>query len=917
MKSLCSILLSLCCFAAFSQTIGEYNGKKILEGVVIYKYATAQLKHGESSAQLARREVDEYLQAIGATPPEQKFPMATIPDNCENCVDISSIYTCQIPPKTSLDKVLAKLNKMDGVEYAEPSYVGDLFLTPNDSEYGKGNLWHLNTCNVLNAWDVEEGDSSVVVAVVDCGIDIIHKDLINKIAYNLDDPINGKDDDGDGYVDNYRGWDLADNDNNPVNSNGIEHGTYVAGIVTAEVNNEFGTAGVGYKTRMLPLKVCPQGQSVVTSGYDGIAYAANQGCKVINCSWGDPGGSKYGQDIVDYATFNCNALVVAAAGNSAATELYFPASYDNVLSVGGTIVGDYVWADSNVKGSQYNHSVDICAPAKGFYSLANDGKTFPMSGGGTSFAAPIVSGAAALVRSKYPEFSAVQVGEILRITADDIYTLNNEPKYKNMLGHGRLNVYNALTNDSIPSIRIIDYSLKNNTNQPFTYVKDTLFLHLTLKNQLFTAKNVAITASCENSILAPVETDTAFAEIVAGGEVECTFAFRVLITPPVNYDLQFKLLTIADNSYSDYEYISFPGNKQYYDFSVGDIQSTATNDGSIAVYSTKLEQNGFIYKNYDNCIFQAGVFIAENQNNIYVRNDKRADFTALIYPTIHETDSCDVVISSQYSAENLVVDQIIYGWDDVDALIYDFVLSNERDSTLYDVRLGTFIDWDIMDSKYNNIWYVDSLQLTVAASVSPSTLYVGCMPLDYHESGVYAFNVANDIVYYNDGFNNTELWYVVTHSQKEAGTNSVYGSEVAVFNYSKIDTLEVGNSSRVRYAMLAAETPKELYDVAYRLKQTYNPNILVPDTTEIVAVESCSLSPVQAYVRNGELYVVYQQSDEPVSIQLLGLDGKRFSAVSLAPEYQTGVYSVQIPETGVLIVSVKQNGLTYTFKFVQ
>ena len=441
MKSLCSILLSLCCFAAFSQTIGEYNGKKILEGVVIYKYATAQLKHGESSAQLARREVDEYLQAIGATPPEQKFPMATIPDNCENCVDISSIYTCQIPPKTSLDKVLAKLNKMDGVEYAEPSYVGDLFLTPNDSEYGKGNLWHLNTCNVLNAWDVEEGDSSVVVAVVDCGIDIIHKDLINKIAYNLDDPINGKDDDGDGYVDNYRGWDLADNDNNPVNSNGIEHGTYVAGIVTAEVNNEFGTAGVGYKTRMLPLKVCPQGQSVVTSGYDGIAYAANQGCKVINCSWGDPGGSKYGQDIVDYATFNCNALVVAAAGNSAATELYFPASYDNVLSVGGTIVGDYVWADSNVKGSQYNHSVDICAPAKGFYSLANDGKTFPMSGGGTSFAAPIVSGAAALVRSKYPEFSAVQVGEILRITADDIYTLNNEPKYKNMLGHGRLNVY--------------------------------------------------------------------------------------------------------------------------------------------------------------------------------------------------------------------------------------------------------------------------------------------------------------------------------------------------------------------------------------------------------------------------------------------------------------------------------------------
>ena len=918
MKKLVAILFSLLCCTAFAQTIGYYNGKKIIDGVIIYKYSSTKLKNSEISINNDKESVDSYLRSIGATQPMQKFPTSIVPVDCENCVDISKIYTCNVPNDVDLELVISKLNGMKGVEYAEPSYVNELFFTPNDSEYANGNLWHLQNCNVLNAWDVEQGDSSVIVAIVDAGIDIIHKDLINKIAYNFDDPINGIDDDGDGYTDNYRGWDFGEGDNNPMNSVGIEHGTYVAGIASAEVNNEFGTAGVGYKTKILPIKVCPKNSSEITAGYEGIAYAATYGCKIINCSWGNTEQSEFGKDIVNYATYNCDALIVAAAGNSAATTPFYPASYSSVLSVGGTVAGDYVWADSNTKGSQYNYYVDLCAPAKGFYSLANDGKTFPMSGGGTSFATPIVAGAAALVRSKYPDFSALQVGEQLRITADDIYYINSEAKYRDMLGHGRLNVYNALTNDTMPSLRITDISFCNKNGQPYSQAKDTLLVRVTVKNYLADATNATIQILGGNNILALIQSDTTFAKIEANSEITCTFAFRVLITPPVDYSLLFKIASTADNSYSDYEYFDFVCNKQFYDFSIGNIKTTATGDGSIAKVLPKISSNGFMYKDFENCIFQGGIFIAENKDSICSRTEKTADFKNITPPTVVDADSCDVMVVSQYYAKNLIIDQILYGWNDTDAVIYEYQIANQRDSALYDVRFGMFIDWDILESKNNKIWYVDSMQLTVAASVNPRSFYTGIMPLDYKQSGMYAFNVANDIVYYNDGFNNTELWYVLTHSQTSAGTNSIYGTEVAAFNYSLIDSIGVADTAHIRYAMLVADTQQELYDLAYQFKQKYNPNLVEPDTTKDNSATALIMNEqTLVYVSNDRINVVYQQSSESLAIQIVSVDGKCLSSVVVTPENQTGLYSMSAPETGMFFVVLRQNGVNRTFKFVQ
>ncbi|MCQ2958657.1 MAG: S8 family serine peptidase [Bacteroidales bacterium] len=902
----------------FSQSFSSFNGKEIISGKIIVKFKPSTALKSSSSTN-TEQDLDFFLKKIGATKPQQKFPIVKIPENCEKCTDISKIYEFYYTSNEPLEDILLSLNNMDCIEYAEPSYVAELLYTPNDTEFSNGNLWHLSTCKILDAWDVEQGDSTVVIGIVDGGIDIIQKDLINKIAYNTNDPINGIDDDGDGYTDNYRGWDTADDDNNPTSTSKTEHGTYVSGIASGEVDNEFGTAGVGFKTKFLPIKACPNGTASITAGYEGVIYAANQGCKVINCSWGDTYGSQFGKDAIYYATYNCDALVIAAAGNSASTELYYPASYPEVLSVGGTAAGDLVWADTPTKGSHYNQYIDICAPAKDFYSIANSDKTIAMSGGGTSFAAPIASGAAALVRSKYPEYSALQTAQLLRVSADDIYEINSEAKYKDMLGKGRLNVYKALTNNSLPGVRISNVIYENARNQPYTFVKDTVFLYVTFKNILHDATNISIKSVCDNSIFSPILTDTTFEAIAENEEVTCKFAYRTLITPPVNYEIYFKFSYSGDNSYSDFEYFPIKFNSYCYDFEIGNIKSSATFDGSIAVYSTSLKQNGFSYKNSENCIYQGGLILAENQHSIYSRTQKNADFESYLPPTILQTDSCDLAILSSFYKKNLYIEQLIYGWENTDALIYQYTITNERDSALYNFRLGMFIDWNVLSAKNNQIWYVDSLQLTIATNINPRSFYVGLMPLDYNRSDVYAFNLDNDAIYYKDGFNRTELWYALNNSQKEAGTNTILGADIAAFNYSIIDTLPSKDSVKIYYAMIAADSQEELFDLAYQLKQQYNPTIVIPDTIETepsAAAQLFNQKDVKLCNKDNVYTIEYLQSTKDIQISQHSIEGQLLSAISISPENQTGEYRIPYFK-GIQIISVKNEFCSVNFKIVQ
>ena len=232
-------------------------------------------------------------------------------------VDLNLIYTLSSNEPHSSLNVVRMLQKLGIFEYVEPKRIRYVGFTPNDTKLSQ--QYYLAQINTYAAWDITQGNTAVKIGIVDTGTDIDHPDLETQMAENSADPINGVDDDNDGYIDNFNGWDFMDNDNEPQ-ADESSHGIHVSGIAAAATNNNEGVAGVGYNSQFMPIRVANGNQ--VIYGYEGIVYAADMGCDIINCSWGGFGYSKFEEDIINYATFNKDALVVCAAGNSDKEEAF-------------------------------------------------------------------------------------------------------------------------------------------------------------------------------------------------------------------------------------------------------------------------------------------------------------------------------------------------------------------------------------------------------------------------------------------------------------------------------------------------------------------------------------------------------------------------------------------------------------------
>ncbi|MEJ7663893.1 MAG: S8 family serine peptidase [Hymenobacter sp.] len=200
--------------------------------------------------------------------------------------------------------------------------------------------------------------------MTDTGIRFTHEDLRRQVKYNYADPINGIDDDGDGYIDNLYGWDFSNNNNDPrANDDNVVHGTETSGVAAGQADNGLGIAGVGFNSKFLPLQIFPGTTTGAFAGYEAVVYAADHGCRVINMSWGGVGGySRFEQDVCTYAAVNRDAVLVAAAGNTPAELLFYPASYDHVLSVSATDP-----ADAKGRFATYSRRVDLAAPGVDHY----------------------------------------------------------------------------------------------------------------------------------------------------------------------------------------------------------------------------------------------------------------------------------------------------------------------------------------------------------------------------------------------------------------------------------------------------------------------------------------------------------------------------------------------------------------------
>jgi|CZCA01.1.fsa_nt_gi subtilisin family serine protease/PKD repeat protein len=379
----------------------------------------------------------------------------------------TELFLVRVPARMTVDEAVVTYKSSKFVEYAEPNYLWypEAPVFPNDLHFWR--LWGMHNTgqdfypgifweqgipgadiSAPEAWGVRTDASSVLVAVIDTGIDVYHMDLMNNIWIN-EAELNGEpgvDDDGNGYIDDIYGWDFANDDNTVFDSQAADrHGTHCAGTIGAEGNNGIGVAGVAWKAKIMSCKFI-HGQSGSTwNAIKAINYASMMGAKIASNSWGGGGYS----EALEEAIARSGMLFIASAGNDAADNdvmPHYPSSYDlpNVISVAASD-----WNDNLAGFSCYGpESVDLAAPGYWIISAyANAGYIWM---GGTSMATPHVTGAAALVSAEHPDIPLYPGAEGWsegQLTIKDILLLSvdRNPAFAGrMTSGGRLNVGNAI-----------------------------------------------------------------------------------------------------------------------------------------------------------------------------------------------------------------------------------------------------------------------------------------------------------------------------------------------------------------------------------------------------------------------------------------------------------------------------------------
>ncbi|GBF56099.1 alkaline phosphatase [Microcystis sp. 0824] len=346
-----------------------------------------------------------------------------------------------------------------------------------------------------------------MIGVIDTGVDYNHQDLVGNIWTNPGEIAgDGIDNDGNGYIDDIRGWDFAYNDNNPSDVNG--HGTHVSGTIAGKGNNGVGVTGVAWNAKIMPLKFLnDQGSGSTSNAILAINYATAKGVKLTNNSWGGGGYSQALYDAIN-AAGQAGALFIAAAGNDAKntdTSPSYPASYNlaNIISVASTTRTDALSSFSNYGLT----SVDLGAPGSEIYSTTPNNTYSTYSG--TSMASPHVAGAAALLWSQNPTWTAQQVKDALMNTGDPLASLAG----KTVSGK-RLNVFNALAAANLPSVTVsvspATVQEDGTTNLVYTFTRTNLNLSSPLTVN-FGASGIANAA--------PVGSDPADYTVLTGSAV--------------------------------------------------------------------------------------------------------------------------------------------------------------------------------------------------------------------------------------------------------------------------------------------------------------------------------------------------------------------------------------------------------------
>lgn len=791
----------------------------LMEGTLIFKLKPEFRANARVNG-VDLQMLNQALASIGATDIAKVFPAKTAPAEQRNAlgqklVDLSLIYEVRYSTNLNPEKAANALLRTGLVEYAEPKFLPRLLFNPNDPNTGL--QYHLGKIQAYTAWDLEQGDTSVVIGITDTGGDLDHPDMVANMKLNYNEPVDGIDNDNDGYVDNWRGWDLGENDNNPSVTAASDHGSHVAGCAAAVTNNNVGVAAPGFNCKYLPVKISNAAGSL-TKAYEGITYAADAGCQIINCSWGGPGGGSFGQDVIDYATINMNSLVVAAAGNDNNENTFYPASYRYVLSVASTGNNDGKSSFSN-----YGAFVDVCAPGSNIYAAQSNNAYQVQSG--TSMASPVAAGAAAIVKSHFPTYTALQVGERLRVTCDNIYGATGNNAYLNKLGKGRINMYRSLTINS-PSVRILDIASTDNNDNAFV-VGDTLRITGDITNYLDPTTNLVVTVSTTSTWVTIIDNSTtvgALGTLATVNNSADPFLVRINPNTPLNTKVTFKF-TMTDGTYTDVQLYDVTLNVDYINVTINQVSTTITSKGRLCYNGTgQTEGLGFAY-NGENLVYEAGLMIGKSASAVSdnVRNDTGTDedyqstqVVQKLLPSVQSEFDLFGKFNDSPSASPLpvLVSHKAFAWStpgDDKYVIVEYTIKNTSTSPLSNIYAGIFADWDIQDYSLNKGNENASLKMGYVYNTTATGLWAGTKVLTSTPFLHYAVdNIAGGGgANLSDGYSTAEKYTTLSTNRATSGGTGTGNDVIDVVSTGPF-TIPAGDSVRVAFALIAGDDLNDL-----------------------------------------------------------------------------------------------------------
>ncbi len=782
---------------------------------------------------------------MGLGTPEKAFPNESAPTQTLNAyglptTDLSLIYEVPAQSQVPIQRLVSLVLGTGLFEWAEPLPIVQPLLTPNDPSIGS--QYYFSRIRAFDAYDKTTGDTNVVIAIVDGGTNFTHPDLLGNIKYNYADPIDGIDNDGDGYIDNFRGWDVGDGDNNPSYnpSDGATasiHGTAMCGIAAATTDNAVGIAGIGWKCKYLPVKMVRTGQGWVR-GYQAVAYAVRAGADIINCSWGGTYATQLGRDVMCWAVMDQGKLVIAAAGNSNNTNPIYPAAFEEVLGVTATNVNDIRWS-----GSSYYELIELAAPGESIYRTYGTGYA---TGSGSSEASSVVSGSAGIVLSQFPWMTPFQIGARLKATSVQIDNLPGNAGVVGRMGYGRIDLKNAVIDSTGAWMHFRNRQFSDEDGDGIFFAGDTVLVTGLSLNALRPSTSALSARITHNS--AHVQLLDSTLQIGVVGSMQSfshagqPFRFIVKNSCPVNHLVRFRV-TYQDTARAGHTDFFLFLQPDHYNWTSNKNQLTLGNNGRLG-YTDAATQTGIGWRkeNGPNNLLEQfyAPFSLMIGHNSKVSNATLSDPLAGCCPLITDNHFVsvqpmskdvrgnygDVRVISKFNdsgagvnAIGVEVTRIAYG-DSTgplsNVIFMDHVVRNTNATGLKNVFIGYYCDQDVADTLFfttpNQAGWDVSRRLgwqisQLGGRGSGMVLLTGTTP------HYYAFDVGGGggSIAVTNGFSQSEKWTAMTGG---IGRSLSTVGDPAQYLGTVIDSLAPGNCAIVSMAFVVGDQFSDIQNAA-------------------------------------------------------------------------------------------------------